>query len=171
MQKYEEINDSQREKRRELKQRYEELQLPNKVILNNFVFSLDNILQEKVVFICSRRVSMDCDVRIHITWEQLEKAPNRLTTLPNEALDINGVLFYNIKGEHSEACRLRNAFNSNLTTQSNTHLWVEKVDSRKTLDTELDDLFKDSAHFTVSCLLYTSPSPRDLSTSRMPSSA
>ena len=29
----------------------------------------------------------------------------------------------------------------------------------------------DCAHWLVTCLLYTSPSPRDLSTSRMPSSA
>ena len=31
--------------------------------------------------------------------------------------------------------------------------------------------FQKAASETMSCLLYTSPSPRDLSTSRMPSSA
>ena len=32
-------------------------------------------------------------------------------------------------------------------------------------------LASEGANIVVSCLLYTSPSPRDLSTSRMPSSA
>ena len=146
---YEDPSDIQREKRRELKQKYEELRLPKKVLLNGYIFSLHDILREKVVFICSRQVSMDCDVKIHITWEQLEKAPNRVAQTTKETLDINGVLFYNIKGDHSEACRLRNAFNSTLTSHNNNHLWVEKVDTNKSLDTELDDLFKDSAHFTV----------------------
>ena len=39
----------------------------------------------------------------------------------------------------------------------------------------LDRIAKEGAHlanaFVTTCLLYTSPSPRDLSTSRMPSSA
>ena len=41
---------------------------------------------------------------------------------------------------------------------------VRKKDVNKLIDIVLSDLEK-------SCLLYTSPSPRDLSTSRMPSSA
>ena len=35
----------------------------------------------------------------------------------------------------------------------------------------LRGLARDPPSFTLACLLYTSPSPRDLSTSRMPSSA
>ena len=37
--------------------------------------------------------------------------------------------------------------------------------------TELEDLRREYAGRPSPCLLYTSPSPRDLSTSRMPSSA
>ena len=33
------------------------------------------------------------------------------------------------------------------------------------------DIKKNAVHAILGCLLYTSPSPRDLSTSRMPSSA
>jgi hypothetical protein len=146
---YGEFAEIQREKRRELKQKYDELRLPKKVLLNGYIFSLHDILNEKLVFICLRNMSMDCDVRIHITWEQLEKAPNRVVQTTKDILDISGVLFYNIKGEHSEACRLRNAFNSSLTNNANNHLWVEQIETKKSLDTELDDLFKDSAHFTV----------------------
>ena len=36
-------------------------------------------------------------------------------------------------------------------------------------DHEIDETFLDNT--VITCLLYTSPSPRDLSTSRMPSSA
>ena len=41
----------------------------------------------------------------------------------------------------------------------------------KSLSQSDPDLFKAINDELVSCLLYTSPSPRDLSTSRMPSSA
>ena len=37
--------------------------------------------------------------------------------------------------------------------------------------TFFDLLLKPNLHLSIDCLLYTSPSPRDLSTSRMPSSA
>lgn len=148
MYSYDDPSDFLREKRRELKEKYEELRLPKKVLLNGFIFTLEDIQKERVIFECARHVSMDCDVQIHISWEQLEKTPNKVTQSTKEVLDINGVLFYNIKGEHSEACRLRNAFNSTLSS-ANTHLWVEKVDTKKSLETELDDLFKDAAHFSV----------------------
>ena len=146
---YNDAIDINREKRRELKQKYDDLRLPKKVLLNGYIFSLHDILEKKLVFLCQRNMSMDCDVRIHITWEQLEKAPNRVVQTTKDILDISGVLFYNIKGEHTEACRLRNAFNSNLTHNTNNHLWVEQIETKKSLDTELDDLFKDSSHFTV----------------------
>ena len=38
-------------------------------------------------------------------------------------------------------------------------------------DTEMEQILADAAAKVQGCLLYTSPSPRDLSTSRMPSSA
>ena len=56
-----------------------------------------------------------------------------------------------------------------LLTEGNNHLQVIK----KLLNTQLIEIHpKSPEHYPVySCLLYTSPSPRDLSTSRMPSSA
>ena len=50
----------------------------------------------------------------------------------------------------------------------NPTLVVEQTD--KALAKKLDVNFR-YAYFKKICLLYTSPSPRDLSTSRMPSSA
>ena len=41
----------------------------------------------------------------------------------------------------------------------------------RAVDADLSADFYDSVRETLTCLLYTSPSPRDLSTSRMPSSA
>ena len=38
-------------------------------------------------------------------------------------------------------------------------------------DTQVEDRIDDALAYYRDCLLYTSPSPRDLSTSRMPSSA
>ena len=47
-------------------------------------------------------------------------------------------------------------------------LWLAASRSTQAIATELWDA---DAVNTLACLLYTSPSPRDLSTSRMPSSA
>ena len=44
-------------------------------------------------------------------------------------------------------------------------------DMSKDLDEELINHAVEKLGYTKGCLLYTSPSPRDLSTSRMPSSA
>ena len=45
---------------------------------------------------------------------------------------------------------------------------ITGIDLSQHLD---DDLFVEIRSLWMDCLLYTSPSPRDLSTSRMPSSA
>ena len=60
---------------------------------------------------------------------------------------------------------------------ANTDEWYEAIpeDSRPSKDQPYYHLLaeNDQSYYVayVSCLLYTSPSPRDLSTSRMPSSA
>ena len=46
-----------------------------------------------------------------------------------------------------------------------------KMTACNTSDRTWDDRLEDLAEDVIDCLLYTSPSPRDLSTSRMPSSA
>ena len=50
-------------------------------------------------------------------------------------------------------------------------LELAKEEDQTVLRHALADARKPLAGFLTSCLLYTSPSPRDLSTSRMPSSA
>ena len=47
----------------------------------------------------------------------------------------------------------------------------ERYHSKDTWYDKNDKTFQPGSHYFVGCLLYTSPSPRDLSTSRMPSSA
>ena len=48
--------------------------------------------------------------------------------------------------------------------------YVEEVDQSDTMDAAINGVLQSLDPYS-SCLLYTSPSPRDLSTSRMPSSA
>ena len=61
--------------------------------------------------------------------------------------------------------------------ESQTHLQVRKLENEieilreNMLTQENDGKIKENEMKNMSCLLYTSPSPRDLSTSRMPSSA
>ena len=47
----------------------------------------------------------------------------------------------------------------------------KSVKKKYNADITIIELDADNVDETISCLLYTSPSPRDLSTSRMPSSA
>ena len=49
-------------------------------------------------------------------------------------------------------------------------LWMSWIESVKTVDEETNTL-PDLTEWTLACLLYTSPSPRDGLLSRMPSSA
>ena len=55
-----------------------------------------------------------------------------------------------------------------LTTQEDLVFWTKLHQSHYPIDVALHDVGLQSK---IDCLLYTSPSPRDLSTSRMPSSA
>ena len=48
---------------------------------------------------------------------------------------------------------------------------TEEIWEKVAYDTGIEDLGKTTRDIPSYCLLYTSPSPRDLSTSRMPSSA
>ena len=63
---------------------------------------------------------------------------------------------------------LTNEFNLKEIEQS-TKDYLSKLDLQKMIDDSSDK--RDKIMFIEGCLLYTSPSPRDLSTSRMPSSA
>ena len=57
----------------------------------------------------------------------------------------------------------------NLAEQNHDVIIVDNLSRRKIdIDLEVESLTPISS---ITCLLYTSPSPRDLSTSRMPSSA
>ena len=57
---------------------------------------------------------------------------------------------------------------SNLTDKK----LVDCSSNKVSLETELSEtLYNTMKDFVLSCLLYTSPSPRDISGSRMPSSA
>ena len=59
-------------------------------------------------------------------------------------------------------------------TQRKTQLGVQKLETRKLMAGDvamIDNVVSLTGTELNDCLLYTSPSPRDLSTSRMPSSA
>ena len=59
----------------------------------------------------------------------------------------------------------------NLDDLEINELKYEKIKSEEISNSTNVSLFSDNSYKFVTCLLYTSPSPRDLSTSRMPSSA
>ena len=77
-------------------------------------------------------------------------------------------LWKNINPEYVARMRLQNEFKTGLDIAKYTASIMRK---------DMDEYDNDTSKYTQSlgcwhgCLLYTSPSPRDLSTSRMPSSA
>ena len=54
---------------------------------------------------------------------------------------------------------------------ANAQTQFESFHSTILLDYDTSQVLRDRRETLLNCLLYTSPSPRDLSTSRMPSSA
>ena len=73
---------------------------------------------------------------------------------------------------HNKMSQVKNDFTPALINELKSFLVERVVDNMSTEDLvqyvtdDLDDMYKN-----MSCLLYTSPSPRDLDLSRMPSSA
>ena len=63
------------------------------------------------------------------------------------------------------------AFTSNSYSKTEIHWWYGNSGFLGDVIIEIANRFNDSQDEYMVCLLYTSPSPRDLSTSRMPSSA
>ena len=58
-----------------------------------------------------------------------------------------------------------------IVVSSDTHAGLQCEEYRPYLDSALHDEFDDYVAERHNCLLYTSPSPRDATLSRMPSSA
>ena len=54
---------------------------------------------------------------------------------------------------------------------TNQEIAVKLTISKRTVDNHVSNMFTKTGSKNRVCLLYTSPSPRDLTTSRMPSSA
>ena len=134
------------------------------------VFSLKllliSILFSNLVF--SRNIILDCDVTL-VGIEGKDKASN-----DTEVIDINlkaKTIFF---GSEAIPYRLRNKlkvyegryFKGNKRTFAiENKLMIDK----KTFQSSLNKNVWDNK--VISCLLYTSPSPRDRNVSRMPSSA
>ena len=78
---------------------------------------------------------------------------------------IDGVRYYKIPDEE-ELIKLVSI--TSITSHYNKQIFI---DWRKRVGTETADKITKAATSRGTCLLYTSPSPRDVSTSRMPSSA
>ena len=123
-----------------------------------------------------RRILLEADVNINVTREFVNKVKNRsLGTKVTKSIKP-GEQF--IKIIHDE---LINLFGQELNPQtysickSDFLITDEEPDHIKLGSTLTNDQHSEENrkfdYMITNCLLYTSPSPRDLSTSRMPSSA
>ena len=73
-----------------------------------------------------------------------------------------------IKDLENELEKLKDPYNQEGLSEVDT----QKISSTQSeIDEKLKSIYSNLDPWQTTCLLYTSPSPRDLSTSRMPSSA
>ena len=82
-------------------------------------------------------------------------------------------LAYNVNSPREENNVVNNASNLPSSTKGTLNLHSDKAvnDTDPDVDVSIQPVNTLASAVNVTCLLYTSPSPRDLSTSRMPSSA
>ena len=89
---------------------------------------------------------------------------NRITMSPPPPHGQNNDLMASVTSKRTQKSKLTFSVDSLLSTKSASITDENKFDRIEKEDGKAEDL-------SLVCLLYTSPSPRDLSTSRMPSSA
>lgn len=93
-----------REKRELLKKEFENRKLAKKINIDGYFCSLHDLTRNRLVFVCCRKTSTRCKIKVHITWDGLEEAgfiiDNGVRVTPN----IVGMNVYEIKGKHSPEC-------------------------------------------------------------------
>ena len=93
-----------REKREMLKKEFENRKLAKKINLDGYFCSIHDLTRNRLVFVCCRKTSTRCKIKVHITWDGLEQAgyimDNGVRVTPN----IQGMGVYEIKGAHSPEC-------------------------------------------------------------------
>ena len=84
---------------------------------------------------------------------------------------IFGILFFLSNLDHDKKLNLQQAFLLTALSWLSIAIFGSLPFIFSTIELSVTDAFFESMSGITSCLLYTSPSPRDLSTYRMPSSA
>ena len=169
-----------REKRELLKKEFENRKLAKKINLDGYFCSLHDLTRNRLVFVCCRKTSTRCKIKIHITWDGLEEAGYMMEGGIRVTPDIKGMKVYEIKGRHSPECIAKRDYLERKAlleeeeqarrkgSFGDTESEYEEQDESekffcKTLDGTMLFKLQDSI-VTVwrnNCLLYTSPSPRD----------
>ena len=100
------MNRSQnyREKREMLKREFENRKLAKKINVDGYLCSLHDLTRNRLVFVCCRKTSTRCKIKIHITWDGLEQAGYKMEGNIRVTPDIKHMSIYEIKGRHSPEC-------------------------------------------------------------------
>lgn len=93
-----------REKRELLKKEFENRKLAKKINLDGYFCSLHDLTRNRLVFVCCRKTSTRCKIKVHITWDGLEQAGYMLENGVRVTPNIKGMKTYEIKGRHSPEC-------------------------------------------------------------------
>ena len=94
------------------------------------------------------------------------------TDLIKNTIDIRGVIHLCCADQEDMILRLRRrAIRENRADDANEEVIRHRFEVYQNQSKPVLDIYPDEMKYSVDCLLYTSPSPRDATLSRMPSSA
>ena len=94
----------------------------------------------------------------HLGYEaESRKYPDNITDQTRLALENIGTTLASVKADHADIVRCQ--------------VFMTEIEGFQEMNAAYKAFFPKNPPARTTCLLYTSPSPRDLSTSRMPSSA
>ena len=135
-------------------------------ILEAFILAQDSTTIElpEGHFLFSQSLSMDGKKHITIKGKGIDKT---ILSFKGQTKGAEGILVTNCSYFTIEDLTIEDAAGDNLKISESEHVTIRNIRSAWTGKVSTQN----GAYGIYPCLLYTSPSPRDLSTSRMPSSA
>lgn len=91
-------------RRDSLKEDFERRKLPRRINVDGYFFSLHDLTRHKLAYVCCRKTSTKCKIKVMVAWDDLERVGYYLEDNIRVSMNLNGNIMYEAKGFHSQAC-------------------------------------------------------------------
>lgn len=91
-------------RRDSLKEDFERRKLPRRLNVDGYFFSLHDLTRHKLAYVCCRKTSTKCKIKVMVTWDDLERVGYYKEDNIRVSMNLNGNIMYELKGFHSPAC-------------------------------------------------------------------